>query len=160
MAAVTTGTVLENEAIDAARALSSCAALLARAAGRSLAPWHMSWPQGMSLLLLRAQDEPTTASHLVEQLGLGRTAMTAVVDRLERRGWVCRVPHHRDRRVSLLQLTDDGRRVADEITAALGSAFGGVLSRSELPPGFDALTVELIRRFGGQDYRPALVNRR
>ena len=68
MAADARGTGEGAEAIAAARALSSCAALLARAAGRALAEWDMTWPQAMSLLLLRATDGPINATRLVEQL--------------------------------------------------------------------------------------------
>jgi DNA-binding MarR family transcriptional regulator len=59
----------------------------------------------VSLLILREHSAPMNATQLVEELGLGRTAMTAVVDRLERRGWVQRKPHPKDRRVALLELT-------------------------------------------------------
>ncbi len=137
---------VEVEAIEAARALSSCAALLSRVAGRALAPWGMSWPQAMSLLLLRARDEPATATQLVDQLGLGRTAMTAVVDRLQRRGWVRRTPHDRDRRVTLVALTEEGRRIADDAALAVARALDGALDRSQLPILFDSLTAQLNRQ--------------
>lgn len=128
---------------EAARALSTCVALLSRAAGRTLMPWNMTWPQAMSLLLLRAEDQPVNATRLVERLGLGRTAMTAVVDRLERRGWVERRPHARDRRVALLELTDDGRRIAEDARDALDRSFAEFMREAELPPSFDAVTRRL-----------------
>ena len=134
------------QAIGAARALSSCAALLSRAAGRALAEWDMTWPQAMSLLLLRAADGPMNATRLVEQLGLGRTAMTAVVDRLERRGWVERRPHPRDRRVALVELTTTGRQVADAAAAATQAALEPLIGRAELPPEFDRVTAQLVAR--------------
>ena len=145
---VTTGArgVDELEAISAARALNSSAALLSRVMGRSLAPWNMTWPQAMSLILLRAQNGPTTATRLVEQLGLGRTAMTAVVDRLERRGWVERRPHPTDRRVALVELTDAGRRVADDAMDAVRTTAEALFTTAKLPARSDAITMKLIER--------------
>ena len=134
----------DAEALHAARALSSTVALLSRAVGRALAPWNMTWPQAMSLLLLRAQNGPTTATRLVEQLGLGRTAMTAVVDRLERRGWVARRPHPRDRRVALVELTKDGRSVADEVAAVVQATLDDLMSRARLTDELDTVSVQII----------------
>jgi DNA-binding MarR family transcriptional regulator len=39
--------------------------------------------------------------------------MTAALDRLERRGWIVRVPNPNDRRGSLVRLTDAGRVAID-----------------------------------------------
>lgn len=132
------------DAMGAARALSSSVSLLSRSVGRALAPWGMTWPQAMSLFILRALDEPINATTLVEQLGLGRTAMTAVVDRLERRGWVERRPHPRDRRVALLTLTATGRQVADETAGVVHTTLDAVTRRARLPARFDLLTGQLI----------------
>lgn len=136
----------EVDTMSTARALSACVALMSRAVGRALAQWNMTWPQAMSLLLLRAQHGPTNATQLVEQLGLGRTAMTAVVDRLERRGWVERRPHPRDRRVSLLELTETGRQVADEAGAAAEATLETLIGRAQLPAEFDSVTARLTGR--------------
>jgi DNA-binding MarR family transcriptional regulator len=45
--------------------------------------------------------------------------VTWITDRLEERGYVERLADPRDRRVKLLALTDEGRRVRDEIRARL-----------------------------------------
>jgi DNA-binding MarR family transcriptional regulator len=146
MSAATARSLEESEAMDAARKLTSCVALLSRAAGRALVKWDMTWPQAVSLLLLREKAEPTNATKLVEELGLGRTAMTAVVDRIERRGWVERKPHPSDRRVALLELTADGRRVADETAAAIQSTVDGLVSQARLGARFDVVTSRMIAR--------------
>src|SRR5690349_19029284 len=108
--------------VERAVLLARADALLARAIGRSLAPWDLNWPQALSLLVLERQKEPISATRLVEQLGLGRTAMTSVVDRLERRGWVERRPSPRDRRMALLVLTPTGRSLVREINPVLALA--------------------------------------
>src|SRR5262245_4614653 len=87
-------------AMEAAVLLSQASALLARAGGRALDPWDVTWPQALSLLVLARQSAPISATRLVEHLGLGRTAMTSVVDRLERNGWVERRPSPLDRRTA------------------------------------------------------------
>ncbi len=100
-------------------ALSLADALMARTLGQALEPWGMTWPQALSLFVLEEQSGPISASRLVEQLGLGRTAMTSVVDRLERRGWVRRQASRRDRRVTDLTLTDSGRATAAAVRPAI-----------------------------------------
>lgn len=123
---VATGT----PAMGAAVLLSQASALLARAGGRALDPWGVTWPQALSLLVLADQSAPISATRLVEHLGLGRTAMTSVVDRLERNGWVERRPSPLDRRTADLIVTEAGlslvaaiRPVLDELAGAYFAAF-------------------------------------
>lgn len=111
-----------SSALETAVLLTQAEALLARALGRILAARELSWPQALSLLVLAEQEGPISATRLVEHLGLGRTAMTSVVDRLERRGWVQRRPSAVDRRVAHLVLTEAGRTTVDEIRPLLQSA--------------------------------------
>ncbi len=132
-------------ALAAARSLSVGAALLGRVMGRTVARWGLTWPQAASLFLLGAQPAPVNASWLVGELGLGRTAMTAAVDRLERHGWVVRRPHPRDRRIALLELTPEGRRVGAEAREAVQAVAQRLLAAAELPAGFRELTERLAR---------------
>lgn len=122
-------------AVETAFLLTECEALLARALGRALAPHGISWPQALSLLVLVEQQGDVSATRLVERLGLGRTAMTSVVDRLERQGWVERRPLPSDRRVALLILTDAGRAKSVEIRPVIEAAasdYFGSVSEDEL----------------------------
>jgi DNA-binding MarR family transcriptional regulator len=82
----------------------------------------------------------------VEELGLGRTAMTAVVDRLERRGWVERKPHPKDRRVALLELTDSGRQVTAEMAETVRTISEGLLTKARPGARFDIVTEKLITK--------------
>lgn len=120
----------ESPAVEAAVLLSQASALLARAGGRALDARGVTWPQALSLLVLAGQDTPISATRLVEHLGLGRTAMTSVVDRLERNGWVERRPSPLDRRTADLVVTEAGhalvatiRPVLDELATAYFAAF-------------------------------------
>jgi DNA-binding MarR family transcriptional regulator len=135
-----------RQALEAAGSLSVGTAVLARVMGRAVARWGLTWPQAASLILLGAQPAPVHASWLVGELGLGRTAMTAAVDRLERRGWVVRRPHPRDRRIALLELTPEGRRVGAEAQTAVQAVVQRLLAEARLPAGFHELTERLITR--------------
>jgi len=81
---------------------------------------------------LNALDEPAPMSHIADVLRCDRSAVTWITDRLEERGYVERRGSDRDRRVTLLVLTDEGRRVRDDIRARL----------AEPPEALARLTVE------------------
>jgi DNA-binding MarR family transcriptional regulator len=68
---------------------------------------------------LDALDEPVPMSHIADMLRCDRSAVTWITDRLEERGYVERRADERDRRVKLLALTDEGRRVRQEIRRRL-----------------------------------------
>jgi DNA-binding MarR family transcriptional regulator len=53
------------------------------------------------------------------RLQVHRTAITNIVDRLERDGLVARVAHERDRRTTLAEITPEGRRRARRATKVL-----------------------------------------
>jgi DNA-binding MarR family transcriptional regulator len=55
-----------------------------------------------------------TPTELAKQRMMTSGGMTAALDRLERKGFVTRVPNPSDRRGSLVRLTDAGRAVIDE----------------------------------------------
>jgi DNA-binding MarR family transcriptional regulator len=134
--------------LEAAVLLSQASALLARAGGRALTTWRVTWPQALSLLVLAEQDAPISATRLVELLGLGRTAMTSVVDRLERNGWVQRRPSPLDRRTADLVLTESGEELVEQIRPVLQTLaeayFAGFRARE-----LERLTADLNRLRGG-----------
>src|SRR3954470_18180961 len=68
---------------------------------------------------LQALDEPVPMSSVANVLRCDRSAVTWITDRLEERGYVERLPHPPHRRVKLLGLTEEGRRVREEIRARL-----------------------------------------
>ena len=70
---------------------------------------------------LNALDEPAPMSSIANMLRCDRSAVTWITDRLEERGYVERHSDERDRRVKLLVLTDEGRRVREEIRARLAA---------------------------------------
>jgi DNA-binding MarR family transcriptional regulator len=70
---------------------------------------------------LQALDEPAPMSSIANLLRCDRSAVTWITDRLEERGYVERRSDPGDRRVKLLALTDEGRRVREEIRARLAN---------------------------------------
>lgn len=81
-------------------------------------PQHqLTLAQGAVLSEL-ANSGPCRMGHLADTAGVRLPSMTDVVGRMERLGLVVRRPDQRDRRVVLVHLTEDGRRLyADLITA-------------------------------------------
>jgi DNA-binding MarR family transcriptional regulator len=134
----------ESVALRSAILLSQASALLARTGGRTLAPWNVTWPQALSLLVLAEQSGPISATRLVEHLGLGRTAMTSVVDRLERNGWVERRPSPVDRRTADLLLTESGRALVEAIRPVMRDLADSYFA-SFRPRDLERLTADLNR---------------
>jgi DNA-binding MarR family transcriptional regulator len=70
-----------------------------------------------SLLAYIGEFGALTQTALAERLGLGRAATGTVIDQLESRQLVERMPDPTDRRVWLIAITDDGRALVEQITA-------------------------------------------
>jgi len=87
----------------------------------------LSWTR--SLALRRLAKEPLTLRALADRLQADPPYVTLMVDDLEKRGLVQRLPHPEDRRAKLVQLTPAGRTavaraegILDEPPAALSGA--------------------------------------
>ena len=60
-----------------------------------------------------------------QRLMIHPASVTNIIDRLEDQGLVRRCPHPTDGRTTLAEITEEGRRLAKEATAAVnGVAFG------------------------------------
>jgi DNA-binding MarR family transcriptional regulator len=59
----------------------------------------------LDLIAMLTGSGPTSVKILVADLGLPRSTMTAIIDRLEARGLVNRLPNTEDRRSVILQAT-------------------------------------------------------
>jgi DNA-binding MarR family transcriptional regulator len=66
------------------------------------------------------QRGPLTAGELARACGLTTGAMTTLLDRLERLGYLRRVPHPTDRRRVMVELTARSRRFIDQIYMPVG----------------------------------------
>jgi DNA-binding MarR family transcriptional regulator len=74
-------------------------------------------------------DGPKTAGHLATATGLRPAATTALVDRLQARGLVERIPDEHDRRRVLVRMTDEGMRSTYTMYAPLVDEGQSLLSR-------------------------------
>ncbi len=70
-------------------------------------------------LLSHLYNGPLPLNELADRLHCGRSNMTAMIDRLEREGWVRREASPADRRATLAVLTDTGRETCERAVAAL-----------------------------------------
>ncbi|HET8669504.1 MAG TPA: MarR family transcriptional regulator [Candidatus Saccharimonadales bacterium] len=73
----------------------------------------------LSILL---QETKLSAGKLAERLGLTTGAVTSVIDRLEKRGFVRRIPHPIDRRKVLVQLQPANMQEAFKVYESIGRA--------------------------------------
>jgi DNA-binding MarR family transcriptional regulator len=87
-------------------------------------------------------DIALTQTQLVERTGSSPSAMTSRIDRLEARGLVQRTPDPRDRRATVVRLTEDGFdlvwRALDAVEEAQAPLLGA-LSSSEVDTLVDLL---------------------
>lgn len=92
------------------------ATLLEHAYGQALAPVGIDLGAYSVLVALRRAGAPyqLTPTELTRHRLMTSGGMTALIDRLERRGLVSRSPNPTDRRGSLIRLTDEGRAVIDQ----------------------------------------------
>ena len=82
-----------------------------------LAPLDITAAQYVILMSL-AQGEVSSASDLCKGISYDPGAMTRMLDRLERRGLVRRVPNPDDRRAFQLELTEEGTAVVPKLRTA------------------------------------------
>jgi DNA-binding MarR family transcriptional regulator len=117
-------------AVDAMRAATSLMRaqqiVLARV-DEALRPWSLTFARYEVLVLLHFSKEGVLPlGKMGDRLMLHQASITNLVDRLEGQGLVRRVPHPTDRRTTLAELTDDGRRTVLDATEAVEAASVGV----------------------------------
>ena len=88
-----------------------------------------------------AQERPITAGMLGSELRLSSGATTFVVDRLQRAGLAERVRNESDRREVLLQLSESGRHMIEQLTAHVLSQSYTVMDR------FSCRELAVVERF-------------
>ena len=94
--------------------LMATARLIREAFDARLKPLDLNLTQA-SLLAYVAEFGAITQTRLAEKMGTGRASMCTVVDGLEKRGLIERHPDPDDRRVWLIDITDNGRELAERV---------------------------------------------
>ena len=91
---------------------------------------------------LLQRDGPLSAGELAKRAGLAPASVTALIDRLEAKGYARRVPHPSDRRSVLVEIDDE------RVLAALGPLFADwFASLDELFAGYSDDQLEVILDF-------------
>jgi DNA-binding MarR family transcriptional regulator len=89
---------------------------------------------GYSVLLALDRSAIRTQAALAEAIGADKTRIIAILDELQQKGLIERVPDPQDRRVRLLAITEDGRRVKNRTQTAIQRGeerWLGILSPSD-----------------------------
>jgi DNA-binding MarR family transcriptional regulator len=68
----------------------------------------------LALSIIADAEVPLPPNEIAERLIISRATITGLLDSLERRGYVRRMPHSSDRRMLLIEPTESGRKVANE----------------------------------------------
>ena len=113
----------EVEFPDARRAATLCATNLLRTANRLLAEIDrrrrtiapLSATAFEILAIVEGAGEPLPPHVIGARLLVTSGTMTSLLDTLERRGLIRRVPHPSDRRMLLIDITDEARRIVDRM---------------------------------------------
>ncbi len=111
-----------------------------------LRPFGLTFPRYEALMLLYlSRNGSLPLGKMGVRLQVHRTSVTNIIDGLERSGLVRRVPHDRDRRTTLAEITPRGREVATAATEILNRERFGTepLGRGELEAISD--TLRLVR---------------
>jgi DNA-binding MarR family transcriptional regulator len=110
-----------------------------------------------ALTVIEGAEEPITPGEIGERVYKSSASVTAMLDLLERRGWVRRAPNPNDRRSVFVEMTPDGQAVADQLLPGirklelamlgdlnaaerktmlrlLGKVLNGIASTAEQPP--------------------------
>jgi DNA-binding MarR family transcriptional regulator len=102
-----------------AEAFWSLARRLRHASQQSLAQWEITPSQARALRVFDRHGV-IRPSELSEHLHIAARSATEVIDDLEAKGLVRRAPDPHDRRATLVELTDSGARLGQEVRAARG----------------------------------------
>ncbi len=103
-----------SKATEAAMNIVRTADLLVKRIGELVQPFGLSPSTGLALGILADAGAPLPPNQIADRLIISRATMTGLLDSLEKRGYVRRLPHATDRRMLLIELTEAGRQVAHE----------------------------------------------
>jgi DNA-binding MarR family transcriptional regulator len=93
---------------------------------RSMAELGITSQQG-SILFMVASGKCLLAAELAREYGIDASAVTRLIDRLEKRGLLTRVRSNEDRRVVRLALTPEGHAIAAKMPGIFTSVLDNLL---------------------------------
>jgi len=95
-------------------------------------------------IMTLSEQSPVRLSQLSKKLQISAPTVTGIVDRLEKSGFVKRIPDIKDRRVINVDLTAEGRHIAKKLKITLKRKWKGLLSK--LPPNDQNNYVGILRK--------------
>jgi DNA-binding MarR family transcriptional regulator len=101
-------------ATEAAMNLVRTADMLVKRIGDLVQPFGLSPSSALALGILVDAGSPLPPNQIASRLIISRATVTGLLDSLEQRGYVRRLPHSSDRRMLLIEPTESGCRVAHE----------------------------------------------
>lgn len=96
-------------------ALHGSARAWRQAVDRRLKHLGISQASWMAIALTAKETSPPSQTQLAARVGVEDPTMVATIDRLVKAGYMIRTPSDTDRRVKLLSLTEDGRRIYQSV---------------------------------------------
>jgi DNA-binding MarR family transcriptional regulator len=127
---------MESQTLGRSDLAEDLGAVLARLYGflrRAILPTEMSLTQALVLATLRDLG-PQRVTDLADIEGVRQPTCTGLVNTMESQGWVVRTVDEADRRVVLVELTTEGRRILEGINnarAVVLDRYLGALSEPE-----------------------------
>ncbi len=97
--------------------ISRLASVMQDKFNKDLDAMDVTWPQWMVMNVL-SNNLANTPAHIAEQIGVDRSAITRLVDRLEKKGLVMREHDGLDRRSVKVQITDPGQMMVSHLNEA------------------------------------------
>lgn len=133
---VTVGEDFEDEFPDGRRLATLASANLIRTATlllaeidrRRSAVADLSASASQILAIVEGAGEPLPPHIIAERLLVTSGTMTSLLDTLERRGLIRRVPHPTDRRKLLIDITSEARRILDRLLPRVHGAHRDVFA--------------------------------
>ena len=101
-------------ATECAMNLVLTADLLVKRIATLLQPLHLTPASGLVLSMLADAQSPLPPNEIADRLIISRATVTGLLDSLERRAYIRRLPHPSDRRMILADITETGRKAARE----------------------------------------------
>lgn len=112
-----------GDAMAAATSIMRAQQIVLAAVDEALRPLGLTFARYEALVLLQfSRKGSLPLGKMGERLMIHPTSVTNIVDRLEAQGFLRRVPHPTDRRTTLAEITEEGRRVVEEATRAVTAA--------------------------------------
>ncbi|WP_273727064.1 MarR family winged helix-turn-helix transcriptional regulator [Brucella gallinifaecis] len=135
--------------VEFASLLSANARGWRKAFDTAMAEHNLSDAKALPLISLLRHGDCIPQGVLAERVGIEGATIVRVVDELEKDKLIQRIADDTDRRVKLIQLTDEGRELAlkvDKTSARLRTAFLGDLDPDSVDIAMDVLR-ELNEKF-------------